>query len=264
LLRLVGGIVAGKLEGGTLRQSLAPLIDDGSIPEVSETIREHGIPNLMVVYVPGVDIYAHGSPNPLPSQTEYLESNIDRDVGKVLDEYSKRGALSDTYVIFTADHGHTPVLNDREHDLGIRDGNRLLELLENIGLRVREPGLQLPADKQDYQAVIADEGFTAYPYLADRSTCPKKGEPCDWGKLPRFRHDILPVLRALYRANRREIEWRDSPSFRRQPSPWQKSLQKSELLQQTFANQNCQQNTSSVHAVEVTTFATLRKASGRR
>jgi hypothetical protein len=203
LLRLVGGVVAGRLEGGTLRQSLAPLIDDGSIPEVSETIREHGIPKLMVVYFPGVDIYAHGSPNPLPSQTEYLESNIDRDVGKVLDEYSKRGALGDAYVIFTADHGHTPVLDDREHDLGIRDGNRLFELLEKIGLRVREPGLQLPADKQDYQAVIADEGFAAYLYLADRSTCSKKGEPCDWRKLPRFRHDILPVLHALFRANRR-------------------------------------------------------------
>ena len=118
------GLSRASLEGGTLRQSLAPLIDDGSIPEVSETIREHGIPKLMVVYFPGVDIYAHGSPNPLPSQTEYLESNIDRDVGKVLDEYSKRGALSDTYVIFTADHGHTPVLNDRGHDLAIRDGNR--------------------------------------------------------------------------------------------------------------------------------------------
>jgi hypothetical protein len=203
LLRLVGGVVAGKLEGGTLRQSIAPVIDDGSIPEVTETIREHGIPKLMVVYFPGVDIYAHGSPNPLPSQAEYLESDIDRDVGKVLDEYSKRGALSDTYVIFTADHGHTPVLNDHEHDLGIRDGNRLSELLEKIGLRVREPGLELPADKQDYQAVIADEGFAAYLYLANRSTCPKKGEPCDWRKLPRFRHDILPVLRALFRANRR-------------------------------------------------------------
>jgi hypothetical protein len=121
----------------------------------------------------------------------------------VLEEYSKRSALSDTYVIFTADHGHTPVLNDREHDLGIRDGNRLFELLEKIGLRVREPRLKLPADQQDYQAVIADEGFAAYLYLADRSTCPKKGEPCDWRKLPRFRHDILPVLSALFRANRR-------------------------------------------------------------
>jgi hypothetical protein len=203
LLHLVGGVIAGKLEGGTPRQSIAPVIDDGSIPEVTKTIRQYGIPKLMVVYFPGVDIYAHGSPNPLPSQTEYLESDIDPDVGKVLDEYSKRGVLSDTYVIFTADHGHTPVLNDREHDLGFRDGNRLFELLEKIGLRVREPGLELPADKQDYQAVIADEGFAAYLYLADRSTCPKKGEPCDWRKLPRFRHDTLPVLRALFRANRR-------------------------------------------------------------
>jgi hypothetical protein len=40
-------------------------------------------------------------------------------------------------------------------------------------------------------------------------------------------------------------------------------LQKNELLQQTFANQNPLQNARSAHAAEVTTFATLRKTSAK-
>jgi hypothetical protein len=202
LIRALGDVIEGTLAGETLRQSIAAPIDAGSIPRVIESIRNHGVPSLLVVYFPGPDIYAHGSPDPLPAQTEYVENDIDSDVGGILSEYAKRGVLDDTYVIFTSDHGHTPVLKDRRHDLRVSDAGTLSQLLSGAGFRVREPGVNLPPDKQDYQAVVADEGFASYLYLADRSTCREKGKRCDWQKPPRFRRDILPVIRALNGANR--------------------------------------------------------------
>src|SRR5581483_5345161 len=41
----------------------------------------------------------------------------------------------------------------------------------------------------------------AYIYLADRSTCPVKGDRCDWQRPPRFKADVMPVVRAFYRVN---------------------------------------------------------------
>lgn len=46
----------------------------------------------------------------------------------------------------------------------------------------------------------------AFIYLADRSTC-SAGEPCDWKKPPRFREDVMPVVRAFYDANRFEKKY---------------------------------------------------------
>jgi hypothetical protein len=203
LLRMAAAVIESKATGTTLRDSIAGPIDSGSAAEAVKVVREHGIPKLLVVYFPGVDIYAHGAPNPLPMQTQYLIHDIDPDVGEVLNEYSKQGVLNDTYVVFIADHGHTPVLADQVHDLAFGDGGKLFELLARTSLRVRKPALRPPPDKQDYQVVFAAEGFAAYVYVANRSTCTKAGERCNWRKLPRFREDLLPVLRTLYDANRR-------------------------------------------------------------
>jgi len=203
LLELAVGIVEGTFTGATLRESIAAPIDRGSTAEVSKVIRRHGIPKLLVVYFPGVDLFTHGAPDPLPMQTQYLINNIDADVGNVLAEYSHRGVLNDTYVVFTSDHGHTPVLKDQAHDLAFRDGGKLFELLEKAGFRVRRPTLRPAPGSQDYQVVMADEGFAAYLYLANRSTCVHAGALCDWRKLPRFRQDLLPLLRVIHQANRR-------------------------------------------------------------
>jgi hypothetical protein len=42
----------------------------------------------------------------------------------------------------------------------------------------------------------------AFVYLADRSTCPGRGQRCDWKRPPRLEEDVLPVARAFYAANR--------------------------------------------------------------
>jgi hypothetical protein len=41
----------------------------------------------------------------------------------------------------------------------------------------------------------------AYIYLADRSTCPKPGDRCQWNKPPRYQQDVLPLVRAFAHEN---------------------------------------------------------------
>jgi len=114
-------------------------------------------------------------------------------VGEVLKVYSKRGVLNDTYVVFTADHGHTSVLADKVHDLALGMAGNYSSCWKKNGLRVRKPALSPTRNEQDYQVVFAAEGFATYLYVANRSTCAKAGERCDWRKLPRFRQDLLLV-----------------------------------------------------------------------
>jgi hypothetical protein len=120
----------------------------------------------------------------------------------VLDTYRQAGALDGTYIIFIADHGHTLTDNDGAHELGATGDDTPFAVVHDAGYRVRKPVLNLAANEQDYQAVLAYQGFMAYIYLADRSTCPKPGDRCAWSKPPRYQQDVLPLVRAFERENR--------------------------------------------------------------
>lgn len=199
---IVGNLVGGKLIGKTALESISKTLDLASTGKLLQAIGEHGLPRLQVVYFPGIDLFTHASPNPLHAQVGYLEDYTDNAVGQVLDAYRKLGALSNTYVIFVADHGHTPTMNDDQHRLGPDDPGSPFATLKAAGFRVRKPSLTLGKSEQDYQAVIASQGFMAYVYLADRSTCQAAGRACDWRRPPRFRQDTMSAVRALYAENR--------------------------------------------------------------
>ena len=98
-------------------KSLSAAIDRDSTQKILDAIEEHGLPDLQVVYFPGVDIFTHAAQNPLESQTRYLEHVTDGAVGRILEAYSKAGALDNTYVIFISDHGHIPTIPDERHQL---------------------------------------------------------------------------------------------------------------------------------------------------
>ncbi len=198
---LVGDLVKGSLTGQTALQSVSTTLDLESTGKLLEAINEHGVPRLQVVYFPGVDLFTHASPNPLKAQVGYIEDNIDKAVGEVLDAYRKLGVLPLTYVIFIADHGHTPVEDDDRHRRGPDDPGSPWGVLQAAGFRVRKAALKLGQNGEDYQAVVASQGFMAYVYLADRSSCADEGDVCDWGRPPRFRADLMRAVRALYRAN---------------------------------------------------------------
>jgi hypothetical protein len=110
--------------------------------------------------------------------------------------------LNGTYVIVVADHGQIPTLNDDDNELNTDDEKSPFAVLKKSGFRVRKPLLSLLNLDSDYQAVFAYQGFMAYVYLADRSTCEKEHETCEWPRPPRFKEDVLPALQAFYQANR--------------------------------------------------------------
>ncbi len=198
---IVGNLVGGKLAGETALESISKSLDLASTTKLLQAIDEHGLARLQVVYFPGIDLFTHASPDPLKAQVGYIEDYTDKAVGQVLEAYRKLNALSNTYVILVADHGHTPTLNDDRHRLGPDDKGSPFAILGAAGFRVRKPSLTLSQSEQDYQAVIASQGFMAYVYLADRSTCEAAGQTCDWSQPPRFRQDTMKAVRALYAEN---------------------------------------------------------------
>jgi hypothetical protein len=178
-------------------------VDEESVDSVLEALGRHGIPRLQVVYFPGVDLYSHVARHALDEQRRYVREVLDPLVGRVLDAYAKQGVLEDTHVLFVSDHGHTPVLGDDLHALSADGDDEPTALLARQGFRLRPAKLELEEDEQDFQAVVAYQGAMAYVYLADRSTCPEKGQRCDWKRPPRFQEDVLPVVRAFHEATNR-------------------------------------------------------------
>jgi hypothetical protein len=196
---MIEHFLKGALEGHEVERSLSGSIDRESVNKLIQAIDEHGIPDLQVVYFPGIDIFTHEAEDPLNSQMRYLSKVTDPLVGQVLDEYHKKG-ISSVYVVFISDHAHIPTIDKESNELGT-DENSPFTVVHRAGFRVRKPSLIVPPPP-DFQAVLAYQGFTAYVYLADRSTCPKDGSVCDWRKPPRFRQDLMPVLRGFYGSNR--------------------------------------------------------------
>ena len=206
LAALLGAMGEGLAPDTEVDEELYRHIDRDSIDSVLEASREHGRPTLQVVYFPGIDLYSHVAPNVLEEQRRYLSEVIDPAMARVFQDYEEHGEFSDTWVIIVSDHGHTPVLDDDAHALGVgteEERDEPTALLAELGFRVRP--FELETDAVDFQAVVAYQGAVAYLYLADRSTCPEEGQRCDWLRAPRLEQDVMPVVRALGLANAREL-----------------------------------------------------------
>ncbi|MBF6567674.1 MAG: alkaline phosphatase family protein [Candidatus Binataceae bacterium] len=197
---MLAAVAKAALTGSPTDRAVFAHLDQTSVDSVISTIDQHGFPDLQVVYFPGIDLYTHRAGNPLHDESVYIEEVTDPAVGRVIDYYRQHQMLDKTYILFVADHGHTPAMPDNRHALGNDTDRSLPRLLEGKGFRVRPPALD--TTNQDYQAVMAYQGVMAYIYLANRSKCAKQGMKCDWTRPPRFRQDVMPVVRALYRSNR--------------------------------------------------------------
>jgi len=201
LTDFLGFLIKGALKGIDAEKSIAAALDLSATQKLIEAIETKGVPDLQVVYFPGIDIFTHVSEDPLERQVRYLQVVTDKRIGEALDEYRKKNALDGTYVIVVSDHGQIPTLNDDRHRLGTDDEHSPFALLKRSGYRVRKPLLTLGELDRDYQALLAYQGFMAYVYLADRSTCAEEHQACDWPKPPRFKEDVLPALQAFYKAS---------------------------------------------------------------
>lgn len=199
--RAFAATAAGVVGDEPADRELYRVLDESSVDHLLESLDRHGVPDLQVVYFPGIDLYTHVADAPLPEMAQYLEEVTDPAIGRILAAYERAGVLDRTYVVLVADHGHTPVIEDDRHALGTGGEGEPPEVLRRAGFRVRPFTLETDGE-DDYQAVLAYQGAIAYVYLADRTTCPNPGERCSWMLPPRFDEDVLAVVRAFDRANR--------------------------------------------------------------
>ncbi len=205
---LFASLGQGLEPGAEVDEELYRHIDRDSIDSVIEAFDREGMPTLQVIYFPGVDLYSHVASDVLAQQRRYLSEVIDPAMDRVLSYYEARGEADHLWVMIVSDHGHTPVLDDDAHSLGVGDADSEPDeptaLLSEVGFRVRP--FELETDADDYQAVVAYQGAIAYLYLADRSSCPEPGQRCDWTRAPRMEEDVLAVVRAIDAANQRAVD----------------------------------------------------------
>lgn len=195
LADLFAAFPKGAVGDEPVKREVYSSVDRTSAERMVTLVREEGPPDLAVVYFPGIDLFTHATPSPLEEQQRYLAEVTDSAMAEVLAAYREAGALEGTYVLVTADHGHTPVPSDAVHALGGDSAFSAQRALEAAGFRVRPLSLQTSPD--DHQAVMAWQGAFAYISLADRSTCAADGAACVWPRPPRWDDDVLPAARAL-------------------------------------------------------------------
>ena len=201
LLEVFGAFLGGSVDGDGESGSMEVYreLDEESVGAVLEAA-EDVIPDIQVAYFPGVDLFTHVADPALEEQRSYVKEVLDPQIGRLLDHWGEAGVLEDTYLILTADHGHTPVLQDDRHALDVDGDDEPTKVLENMGFRLR-PYSVGEHDEPTFQAAVAYQGAFAYVYLADRSTCIEEEAICDWRKGPRLEEDVLPVARAFWEAS---------------------------------------------------------------
>ncbi len=197
--KLAASFAAGVADGDSKWEMFSAL-DQAAIEQTLNAIEAHGLADLQVVYFPGVDLFTHVADSAMYAQQRYLTNVVDSAIGRLLGAYRSRGVLDSTYVLLVSDHGHTPTIADERHALGAGEDGEPEDVLEAVGFRVRP--FELETDDEAYQAVLSYQGAFAYVHLADRTTCPKARERCDWIAPPRFEEDVLEVVRGFDAAGR--------------------------------------------------------------
>jgi hypothetical protein len=190
---------------GTERRSrdLYETLDREVVKVVLDEVGDQGerVPDILTVYLSGADLYGHiAVEGPDDARRSYLREVLDPELGKLVAGLRKNGALDRRWVVVTADHGHTQVVEDEAHALSTTQKDDPPQVLVEAGFRVRPFQLDVPRDA-DFQAVLAYQGAMAFVYVADRSTCTEKGKPCNWERAPRYREDVLVAAEAFHSAN---------------------------------------------------------------
>jgi arylsulfatase A-like enzyme len=202
MVSIMGDFIKGAVGVEDDKKNVYVKLDQNSVPKMLDSIEDHGMPKIQVVYFPGIDLYTHVAPRePLKTEVGYIERITDPLVGQILEAYKSYGILDQTYIVIVADHGHTPVMRDPQHALGADPDNGPAAVIKAVGFRPRKFVLTPGPNEQDYQSAFAYQGAISYVYLADRSNCPDPGQTCDWKKPPRLKEDVMPVVRALYKEN---------------------------------------------------------------
>lgn len=197
-------IFSAFVEGATTDQEAgyrlegAKALDRESVEAALGAVDQHGVPDLQVLYFPGIDLHTHVADDALESQKDFLEEVIDPALGRVFARWRRENVLDQTWVVLTADHGHTPVLDDDRHSLApaLEEDDEPPAILRALGFELRP--LEVGTPEGPWSAAYAYQGAFAYIHLADRSSC--DDERCDWSRPPRA-EDVLAVARAFHEAS---------------------------------------------------------------
>lgn len=143
------------------------------------TIRKHGLPNLLVVYFPGLDTWGHYTDD--HGQVRYITRVLDPQIRKIVRELEKMKALDNTIFAVTSDHGQTWVGAD----------TRMIPV-ETLARALSQKGYN-PATRAE-RAIESDcfvtvVGGCAHIYVKNRDTG-------DWKNLPALEH-LLPAANCL-------------------------------------------------------------------
>jgi hypothetical protein len=177
-------------------------LDHDVLSEVNSALSKGPLPDVLTIYMTGTDLYAHvAEEGPNDARRKYLVEVIEPSIGDLLKKLRERNALANRYVVLTSDHGHTPVVYDEEHAMAAKGGSGAVpELMKKAGYRVRPFRISVSAN-DDFDAVLAEGGATAYVYVANRAGCPNPHDVCDWREPPRYEEDVLPMAEAFFKNN---------------------------------------------------------------
>jgi predicted AlkP superfamily pyrophosphatase or phosphodiesterase len=177
-------------------------LDEQVVDSVIDELEEdEPLPDVLTIYLSGADQFAHvAESGPDPARSEYLREEIDPLLEALTKALVERKMLDNRYIVVTADHGHTEVMDDDEHALAMDDeAHDPPAVLKKAGFHLRPFKLDVDASEK-FDSVLAYQGAMAYVYVADRSRC--KGGRCEWKHPPRFREDVLAVADAFWQASK--------------------------------------------------------------
>ena len=199
LRTFVSAETVDRLTGG---QSLSVFsnVDREVMENVTESIDVGDTADVLTVYIPGVDHFAHVSDlGPDAARRLYLKKVLEPAAAELLEELKEDGEAENRYVVVTSDHGHTEVAHSDRNSLAVEGDDEPPALLASAGYTLRPFSLDV-ADDVYFDTVLAYQGALAYVYVANQASCPVAGMLCDWGE-PAREADILPVAELFYRNN---------------------------------------------------------------
>ena len=199
LRTFVSAETVDRLTGG---QSLSVFsnVDREVMENVTESIDVGDTADVLTVYIPGVDHFAHVSDlGPDAARRLYLKKVLEPAAAELLEELKEDGEAENRYVVVTSDHGHTEVAHSDRNSLAVEGDDEPPALLASAGYTLRPFSLDV-ADDVYFDTVLAYQGALAYVYVADRSTCASGETPCDWSE-PARNQDIEAVAEAFWDNN---------------------------------------------------------------
>lgn len=183
------------------RRRIYAELDDETVEALTdEILAADPVADVMTLYVSGTDQFGHvAGAGPGSAIRAYLREVVDPLFREVRNALAERDALSERFVCVLADHGHTEVLRDDAHALGMKEDGDPAALVRRAGYVPRPFEYEVDED-EPFDVVLAYQGAISYVYVADRSAHGRHG--ADWTRIPRFEKDVLPLAEAFFRNDR--------------------------------------------------------------